>query len=108
MQYYKYLYVGENLTDKKEQIIAKLDENKFMLNTYIIALARGEQNHLELFNAALLKQGLFSKNNLFVVGIADGYEEALEVVEEITKEVYDNTKGADIRSFILKKEMDEP
>ena len=107
MQYYKYLYVGENLTDKKDQVIAKLDQNKLMLDTYVIALARGEQNHLEFFNSVLLKQGLFSGHNLFVVGIADGYEEALEVVEEITKEVYDKTKGADIRSFILKKEMDE-
>ena len=106
MQYYKYLYVGKNLTDKKEQILAKLDENKLMLNTYVIALAKGEQNHLEFFNTALLKQKVFSKVDLFVVGIADGYEESLEIVEAITKEVYDKTRGADIRSYILKKEMD--
>ena len=38
--------------------------------------------------------------------IAKEYEEALELVEEITKEVYNETKGADIRSYIIKKEQE--
>ena len=41
-----------------------------------------------------------------MVGITKGYEEALELVEQITKEVYNETKGADIRSYILNKEQE--
>ena len=42
-----------------------------------------------------------------MVGITKGYEEALELVEQITKEVYNETKGADIRSYILNKEQEK-
>ncbi len=41
-----------------------------------------------------------------MVGIVKGYEDALELVEEIVKVVYNETKGADIRSYILRKEQE--
>lgn len=104
MRYYKNLYMSENLADKKDKIIRKLNQNGIMWNTYVIALAQGEQNHLEFFDSVLLQQKMIAGRDLFVVGIASGYDEALVLVEEITKEVYDDTKGADIRSYILNKD----
>ena len=53
-----------------------------------------------------LLQPDFPKKDFFVVGIGKGFEETLELVEEITKEVYNKTKGADIRGYILKKEQE--
>lgn len=106
MRYYKKLYVGESLDGREEEIIDKLDEGEFLLNTYVITLARGRQNHLEFFDSVLLRQEIIAGPDLLVVGIAGGYEEALVVVEEITREVYDKTKGADIRSFILNRERE--
>jgi len=104
MRYYKNLYMSENLADKKDKIIRKLNQNGIMWNTYVIALAQGEQNHLEFFDSVLLQQKMIAGRDLFVVGIASGYDEALVLVEEIIKEVYDDTKGADIRSYILNKD----
>jgi len=96
--------MSENLADKKDKIIRKLNQNGIMWNTYVIALAQGEQNHLEFFDSVLLQQKMIAGRDLFVVGIASGYDEALVLVEEIIKEVYDDTKGADIRSYILNKD----
>jgi len=96
--------MSEDLVDKKDKIIRKLNQNGIMWNTYVIALAQGEQNHLEFFDSVLLQQKMIAEQDLFVVGIASGYDEALVLVEEITKEVYDDTKGADIRSYILNKD----
>ena len=45
--------------------------------------------------------------DLFVVGFAKGYDTAIELVEEITRTVYNETRGADIRSYILEKEREE-
>ena len=42
-----------------------------------------------------------------MIGIAKDYEDAIEMVEEISQEVYNKTKGADIRSYILKREQEE-
>ena len=50
-------------------------------------------------------QEAISKNELFLVGIASGYTESLELVEKITQEVYDETSGVDIRNYILQKQQ---
>ena len=55
----------------------------------------------------LLLQPDYPHEDFFVVGIAKGYEDAVELVEQIVQEVYNETKGADIRSYILKKEQEE-
>lgn len=106
MRYYKHLYLMKGLEKKKEKIIRKLEENKFQMNIYIITLAQNEENHLEIYDSILLLQPSFPHEDFFVVGIVKGYEDALDLVEEITQEVYNETKGADIRSFILKKEQE--
>ena len=107
MQYYRHLYLMEGLEKKKEKIIRKLEDNKFQPNIHIITLAQNEKNHLEIYNSVLLLQPEFPKDDFFVVGIAKGYDDAVELVEVIAQEVYNETKGADIRSYILKKEQEE-
>ncbi len=42
-----------------------------------------------------------------MVGIVKGYEEAVELVEQIVQEVYEQTGGCDIRSYILEKSRED-
>jgi len=107
MKYYRHLYIGEGLKKKKEKVIRKLEQGKLQFDVHIITLPKGRNNQLEIYNSAQFFQPYFPRQNLFVVGIVKGYDEALELVEEITKEVYNETKGADIRSYILDKEREE-
>ena len=107
MRYYKHLYLMEGLEKKKGRIIRKLEENKFQANIHIITLSQNEKNHLEIYNSVLLLQPDYPHEDFFVGGIAKGYEDAVELVEQIVQEVYNETKGADIRSYILKKEQEE-
>ena len=106
MRYYKHLYLAEGIR-KKEKIIRKLNENKLQMNIHIITLAQNEKNQLEIYNSMILLQPDFPHDDFFVVGIAKYYEDAIEIVEEITQEVYNKTKGADIRSYILEREQEE-
>ena len=64
------------------------------------------KNQLEFFDSVLLTQQLMPKEDLFVVGIADSYIGAVEMVQQITEEVYTNTGETDIRSYLLSKESD--
>ena len=105
MRYYRYLYLSEGLKKKKDRIIAKLEKKKFQMDIYLITLSCN--NQLEIWNSVLFLQPSFPQTDHFVVGITKGYEEALELVEQITKEVYNETKGADIRSYILNKEQEK-
>ncbi|WP_346663698.1 hypothetical protein [uncultured Merdimonas sp.] len=107
MRYYRYLYLPERWEKKKKKIIDRLEKKKFQIPVYLILLPENDKNQLEILNSALLLQPSYPDRDLFVVGIAKGYEEALELVEEIAKEVYNETEGADIRSYILRKEQEE-
>lgn len=107
MRYYKHLYWSEGLTKKKEKIIQKMDAGKLLPGIFLVTLAPGEQNQLEIHRYVLLLQPVLRREDIFVVGISGDYDEALELVEEITQEVYNKTKGADIRSYILKREQED-
>lgn len=79
-------------------------KKKLSPSVYLIALAQGGQNELEFFSSILFKQHVFDNSEIFVVGIAQGYDEALFIVEEITRKVYRETGTAMIRRFLLKRQ----
>lgn len=106
MKYYHALYMSEELISKKAEILDKLENDKWQIEKYLIVLAKNEKNHLEFFNSVLLIQKSISKDDLFVIGIANGKLGAMELIEKITQEVYDETGGADIRNYILQKQQE--
>lgn len=106
MEYYRYLYLSEKLEKKRDKIIDRLERNRFWPGIHLILLPRNEKNQLEILNAVCLLQPDYPKEGLFVVGITDSFENALEFVEKISQEVYDKTKGLNIRNYILMKEQE--
>lgn len=106
MRYYRYLYFSDGLEKKREKIIRKIEKGKFQPTIHLLVLSANERNQLEILNSIYLLQPNYPKEDLFVVGIADNYDNALELVEKISQEVYDNTKGANIRDYILMKEQE--
>ena len=93
------------MTKKKEKVIAKLNKKKYPLNTYVIALIEEGENQLEFYSTLMFRQGSVIDDD--IVGIAGGYDDALYLVEEIAKEVYEKTGDLDIRSYIREREREE-
>ena len=106
MKFYKYLYVQEELLKKKEKIISKLKQKKILLSCHVVALSSTEKNQLDIYSSKFLFQPGFPTEDLFVVAIVKRYEDALEFVENLLKDVYNETKRTDMRSYILEKEQD--
>lgn len=106
MKFYYALYMDEKIISCKEEVLTKLKNDEWQFEKYLITLTKNEKNHLEFYNSVLLIQKTIPKEDLFVVGIANGYEEALELVEKITQDVYDKTKGVDIRNYILQTQQE--
>lgn len=106
MTFYCDLYISEDLEKKKDKVLGRLSENKAQPSIYVITLAQGRQNHLEFYSSLLLKQHIYEDTPLFVVGIANGYEDAMYMVEQITAKVYEETKGTDIRGYIEKRQKE--
>lgn len=85
-------------------MLTELMERKVRPGITVITLASGEQNHLEFFSAIMLRQHFYDEKELFVVGLAEGEEDAAELTAQIVQEVLDQTKGTDIRGYILKEQ----
>lgn len=99
------MYVSTSLERKRNKVISKLMERRLAPSVYILTLAQGEQNHLEFFPAILLRQHVYDNDEIFVVGLAESYESAVELVERILRQVLADTGGTDIRRFILEKQL---
>ena len=106
MKYYHNLYVNEELLEKKEEILYKLEHDIIQLNKYVIVLSRNGNNQLEFYNSSMLLQKYYKMQEPMIVGIADGFDGALLLIEEITQEVYEETKCADIRTWLTKKQRE--
>ena len=62
---------------------------------------------MEIHRYILLLQPVFTERSSLWWEFPKDYEGALELVEEITQEVYNKTKSADIRSYILDREQEK-
>ncbi len=99
MNWYSDLYLGKSAREKKEKLIQKIESGKTPVNTYLLTLATGAHNQLEIIPAWNLK---FEHNRgklPLIVGIGYGRAEAFELVRRITEEVYRETNRVDLREY---------
>ena len=104
VKFYCDLYVSDIWVNKKKKIMEKLQGNGLQPAVYVVTLVGGTQNNLEFYSSMLLKQHFFDGVDLFVVGIADGYVDAVYMVERITADVFRNTGDAEIRRYLLARQ----
>ena len=95
MKFYCNLYLGETIEKKRNRLIRRLEKGKILLGIYVIVLPLGENNQLEIFDSGMLMQKHFHREERFVVGIASGFDEALDLTVRIT-EVYIERRAAPV------------
>lgn len=79
-----------------------------MPGIYYITPASIPGNLLDVFHNGMLFQPVFAKAQCTdVVGVAEGKQEALRLVQEIIKEIYDRTGSFDIRSYFREEDFME-
>ena len=104
MQWAENLYLSDKTAKKKDKIIKKANRGVGMVSIYFITLASNRENLFDIFHAAHLKQPAFYKQDLYVVGIASGYEEALELVQRMIDDIYRKTGGFAVREYFGRTE----
>lgn len=103
MRFYKELYISDELNDTADTVIDKLASDKQQWNLYVVALDFRKRSQLEVMNSMLFLQDDFSTEQLLIVGIARGKEQALELVRQISEEVYAVCGTLSIRDYILQR-----
>ena len=77
----------------------KLKHNVGQLNIYVISLAYGN-DLFSIHHCAYLKQKIYHKHPLFVIGIANGYDEAIKLVQKIVEDIYEKTGEYKIKDYL--------
>lgn len=98
--WYDRLYVGKRAQKKQKKLIWKIQHCAGLPGVYLLTMPSNEENVLDIIHAIYLKQPVYKRRELKIIGIAISYEEALCVLEQIVDEVYGQTKGMDIRSYL--------
>lgn len=104
MRWYEDLYVGETISHKEKKVKWKIIHNAGQLHVFVITLASNPRNLLDIIPARELMQKYYPKRELYIIGLAGNYEEALEVAGHIVSEVYAATRGFDVKSYLQHKE----
>lgn len=99
IKFYKNLYVSDSI-HHINRIKWKLRTGSGQLNIYLITLSN-TSDQLDCFHNALLKQPVYHKLDLKVVGIASGYEEAMDIIQKILSDVLNQTGGTDMKTYLL-------
>ncbi len=104
IKFYCNLFISEDFESKKKKIIRKLRNNKVQPHVYVLALPFETCNQLEFYSSMMLRQHAYQSKQIFVVGIANGYEDAIYMTQEIVQKVYEDTKDTNIRKYIERKQ----
>ena len=101
MKVYKNLYTSELLKKRKNKILANMERGKYPPDLFVITLDPMEGQHPEIYSACMFYQTVLKNEDLILVGIASGYEDALFLLKDIVGEVYEKTKDVDLRTYII-------
>ncbi len=107
MIWYENLYIGERIPKKNAKIKRlkwKIDHNAGLVNIYIIVLCRYGTNLLEIIPSRELLQKHYPREGLYIVGLAKGYDEALETAAQIVSDVYKHTGGFQVKAYLLRQQ----
>ena len=103
MKCHEDLYAGKSIRRRLWKVKWKIVHNAGQIRVYVITFSSNEKNLLDIIPSRELLQKHYPKKDLYVIGLAGNYKEAVELAAYIVSEVYQATGGFDVRSYIRQK-----
>ena len=85
MYLYQNLFMDEEVKPQKKKILRKLWMNIGQIDIYLICLNNGE-DQFDIIHAGLLKQKRYPKKDLYLLGLAKGWQSAALLSASIYEE----------------------
>ena len=104
MIWYKDLYVGESIVHKTKKVKWMNMHYGGQIGIYVITLASNTQNLLDIIPSYELMQKGYPKKDMVVVGLAKGYDVAIEGAASIVEEVYHSTGSFAGRAYLAENQ----
>lgn len=103
MVWLKDFYAGEGIADKKRKIKWKILHNVGQFDIYVIALSSNPSNLLDIIPSWELMQRYYPKQDMLIVGVDKGYDNAIELAAKIVIDVFQKTGNLSIRDYFLEQ-----
>lgn len=104
MKFFQDMYVSEAVASHTDELIAKIKQNSAVKGLYLIVLAENPKNLLEIIASREIVKTLYSKREFWIVGLAGGRKDALQLVERIVGQMYEQTGKFDVRAYFQVEE----
>ena len=101
MKWAKKLLFGEQAGKKRTSYLWKLKRGKGVPGLSAIVLSETSPNQFDIIDTGLLMWKKYPKEDLILVGIAKGQDEAMEVISRLSEEVFKETGTADMKSYVM-------
>ena len=98
--WYEHLYMGAKARRRRFAIIQDIRENKAGKGVYVITPPSNGNNILDIYPTETILKDYYEDRELLVLGIAQGYQEALKLAGRIVDEMYRKTGGFRIEEFL--------
>lgn len=100
MEWYKNLYLGEKAAKKHFKLLRKINKRR-LTNAYVVTLPSNSENVLDIYSYNELLQKHYDSSRIFVVGLAYGKEEAMELTKDIILDVYLKSGTVKVSEYIM-------
>lgn len=100
MRFYKKIYMSPSLAKKRKRILWKLRTGRPQPTIYIITLATNN-DLFEIYHSGMFKQKYYRerKNVPYIIGIAEGYYGAIDLVTDMLEDVFAATGCYNVKAF---------
>ena len=96
------LYLGEGIAPEKlDKLKKRLNKKPLLADVYLITPARNPADQLDIFDARQSVQPHYKDEEFLVLGMASDYEDALKLIEQITRECLVNRGDCNLRGYLL-------
>ena len=103
MIFYRDFYAGESIARKKEKVKWKIIHRAGQVDVYVITLSSNPENLMDIIPSWQLMQKYYRSQDMLVIGVDRGYENAMELAGRIVSDVFQKTGNLNIREYFLKQ-----
>lgn len=105
LEYYPQLYLSEGINrDKLEKLKKELLDTPQKAGVYLLTLARNEKDQLDIYESKYLERKYDKRDfSCLIIGIAEDYEKAVGIVEQIVKETWAARGDAQLREYLMER-----
>lgn len=102
MRFYKKIYMSPSLAKKRKKVLWKLRTGRPQPTVYIITLA-SNNDLFEIYHSGMLKHKYFQKkeNAPYIIGIAEGYYGAVDLVTDMIQDVFTATGCYNVKAYFV-------